>query len=147
MKEEWNLIYEVHYIFFGIAFLFLTASRVHAMIQARNTPLFAKSRINYAINAVLLIFTSSRALVLLLHGYVNDAESVPSILAIDKFLINIGFPCLIAAYTCIIHPHLGYLKDRERCAAVIVLVHCYLFIAAEIVEDNDSLWSTCKSIH
>jgi hypothetical protein len=133
MKEEWDLIYELHYIFFGVAFLFLTAWRVHAIIQACKTPLLVKSRINYAVNTVLLIFTSSRALVLLLHGYGNN-ESASLILATHKFLFNIGFPCLIAAYTCIIYPYLEYLKDRERCVLAIVLVQSYLFIAAETVE-------------
>ncbi len=63
----------------------------------------------------------------------ND-ESVPSVLAFDQFLFNIGFPCLIAAYTRIIYPCLQYLKDRARGVFNIVMVQCYFFIVAEIVE-------------
>ncbi len=139
MKEEWQLVYEVHYIFFGLAFLSLSGSWIRAMVHARNPPLhdFAKSRIFCAINTALVIFTSSRALLLLLHGYVND-ESVPSDLAFDQFLFNIGFPCLIAAYTRTIYPCLESPKHRARCVLAIVLVQCYFFIVAEIIETTVS---------
>jgi hypothetical protein len=103
------------------------------MIRSRNTARFTKSHISYAINAVLVLFTSSRALVLVLHGYVK-VETVPAVISSDKFLFNIGFPCLIAAYSRAIYPCLKYLKDRIRRVFEIVLVQCYVFVVAEIVE-------------
>ncbi|CAB3986431.1 Hypothetical predicted protein [Paramuricea clavata] len=132
MKEKWHLAYEVHRVFFGTAFLLLTCSCLRAMIRATNTtPLFTKSRISYAINAVLVFFTLSRALALLLHGYVND-EAILTVFALDEFLLNIGFPCLIAAYTRMIYPWLAYLKHRVRRVFNILIVQCYIFILAGI---------------
>ena len=133
MQERWQLVYKVQYIFFGIAFLLLTGSCVCAMIRSRNTARFTKTHISYAINAVLVLFTSSRALVFVLHGYVK-VETVPAVFSSDKFLFNIGFPCLIAAYSRAIYPCLKYLKDRIRRVFEIVLVQCYVFVVAEIVE-------------
>jgi hypothetical protein len=118
---------------FGIAFLLLTGSCVRAMIRFRNTTRFTKTHISYAINAVLVLFTSSRALVFVLHGYVK-VETVPAVFSSDKCLFNIGFPCLIAAYSSAIYPCLKYLKDRIRRVFEIVLVQCYVFVVAEIVE-------------
>ncbi len=134
MKEEWQLAYELHGIFFGIAFLLLTVSYIRAMICASDTtPLFSEFHVHSAINAVLVMFTSSRAFVLLLHAYIKD-EAVTSVLDFDKFLFNISFPCLIAAYTGIIYPCLKYLKDRAQSVFDIVLLQCYLFMIAEISE-------------
>ena len=132
MKGKWHLAYEVHRVFFGTAFLLLTGSCLRAMIRATNTKtLFTKSRISYAINAVLVFFTLSRALALLLHGYVND-EAIPTVFALEEFLVNIGFPCLIAAYTRMIYPCLEYLKHRVRRVFNILIVQCYIFILAGI---------------
>ena len=137
MKEKWHLAYEVHRVFFGTSFLLLTGSCLRVMIRATNTKtLFTKSRISYTINAVVVIFTLSRALALLLHGYVND-EAIPAIFAFENFLFNIGFPCLIAAYTRMIYPCLEYLKDRARCLFNMVFVQCYIFIIAGIAEATD----------
>ena len=133
MQERWQLVYKVQSIFFGIAFLLLTGSCVRTIIRSRNTTRFTKTHISYAINAVLVLFTSSRALVLVLHGYVK-VETVPAVFSSDKFLFNIGFPCLIAAYSRAIYPRLKYLKDRIRRVFEIVLVQCYVFVVAEIVE-------------
>ena len=133
IQERWQLVYRVQYIFFGIAFLLLTGSSVCAMIRSRNTARFTKSHISYAINAVLVLFTSSRALLFVLHGYVK-VETVPAVFSSDKFLFNIGFPCLIAVYSRTIYPCLKYLKDRVRRVFEIVVVQCYVFVLAEVVE-------------
>jgi Trk-type K+ transport system membrane component len=71
--------------------------------------------------------------VFVLHGYVK-VETVPAVFSSDNFLFNIGFPCLIDAYSRAIYPCLKYLKDRIRRVFEIVLVQCYVFVVAEIVE-------------
>ena len=74
---DWQLIHEVHYVCFGMAFLLVAGLCLRASIRARYTLFFAKSRVHYAVNGVFVIFTTSRALILLLHRYVNE-EAIQS---------------------------------------------------------------------
>jgi hypothetical protein len=130
MDEEWQLAYDVHYMIFGMAFLLLTGSSIYALIRGRNMPL---SRINYAVNGVFVIFTASRALILLLHRYINE-ETHRSPLAFERFLFNVGFPCLVTAFTRICYLGLEHGVNHAQLAFDLVVVQCYLFVIAESLE-------------
>ncbi|CAB4009703.1 Hypothetical predicted protein [Paramuricea clavata] len=132
MDKGWQLTYEVHYVSFGMAFLLLAGLCLRASIRARNTSFFAKSRVHYAVNTVFVIFSTSRALILLLHRYVNE-EAIQSSL-VERFLFNIGFPCLITAYTRTCYHCQEWLKDHARLVFCLVASQFYLFIAADILK-------------
>jgi hypothetical protein len=114
-----------------MAFLLVAGLCLRASIRARYTLFFAKSRVHYAVNGVFVIFTTSRALILLLHRYVNE-EAIQS--PFERFLFNIGFPCLITAYTRICYPCQERLKDHARLVFYLVVSQFYLFIAADILK-------------
>ena len=124
MTKEWRLLYEIHHIIFGIAFLLLAGSCLYAVIRAQNNSPFNKSRISYAVNAVFIIFYFSRALTLLLHAYGSGELST-------KFIFNIGWPCLMTANAYTIRSRFKCLKYRAR---NMVVLQCYAFIIIEIAE-------------
>ena len=132
MDKGWQLTYEVHYVSFGMAFLLLAGLCLRASIRARYTSFFAKSRVHYAVNTVFVIFSTSRALILLLHRYVNE-EAIQSSL-VERFLFNIGFPCLITVYTRTCYHCQEWLKDHARLVFCLVVSQFYLFIAADILK-------------
>ena len=137
MEKDWQLIYEVHHIVFGILFLALSAATLHAMIRIKNTSFFMKPQLSYAIHSLFVIFTSNRALVLLWQGFVNDEIVVRRAFDFEKFLFNIGFPCLIAglaAYSRAVFACMDHLEGRAQLVFHVVLTQCYLYITAEIVE-------------
>ena len=133
MTVDWQLTYEIHYTIFGVAFALLTAWCLSVLIHARNSLSTTKYRLCYSMNGALVIFNINQALMLLLHRYLSD-EVAAALLAFDKFLFKLGFPCLIAGYVCIPYPCFDYLNDRTRFVFNLLVLQCCLFIISDIVE-------------
>ena len=129
MDKAWQLDYDVHTRIFGLAFLLLAGLCAYASICASDT-FFAKPRVGYAVNGVFVLFTSSRAFILLLNRPTNE-EGDRSPLAFERFLFNIGFPCLMTAYIRMCYHCLGILKDHTNTVFYLVVFQCYLFIIGD----------------
>ena len=128
---DWQLIYEVHYVSFGMAFLLMAGLCLRASIRGHNTLFFSKSRVHHTVNGIFVIFSTSRALILLLHRHVNT-ESTQS--SFERLLLDVGLPCLITAYTRIFYHCQDCIKDYERLVFCLVVLQYYLFIVADILQ-------------
>ena len=129
MDKTWQQDFDVHARIFGLAFLLLAGVCAYASVCASST-FFAKARVGYAVNGVFVLFTSSRAFILLLNRSTNE-ERDRSPLAFERFLFNIGFPCLLTAYIRMCYHCLGILKDHTNTVLYLVVFQCYLFIIGD----------------
>lgn len=140
-QNVWQWAWELHYIGFGVAFLFLVLWAVLAFLRARKTPLLLTRRFCYAINFLLILFGTTRAFALFLYPYevVDHAGGTPVV--IERILFGIGFPCLTAGFTLIHYAFLEVAKVRFSSRRIqnmrfiigVIALHFILVIIAEIV--------------
>jgi hypothetical protein len=148
MEQGWQMAYDVHARDFGLAFLLLASLCAYVWIRGRNTSFFGRSRVGFAVNGVFVLFTSSRAFILLSNRYIKE-ERNQTPLAFERFLFNIGFPCLLTAYIRICYHCLGNLKDHTSTILYLIVAQCYLFIIGDTLEET-VLWdqrTVTKIIH
>ena len=130
MDKAWQLDYDVFTRIFGLAFLLLAGFCAYASICASNT-FFAKSRVSYAVNGVFVLFTSSRAFILLLNKPTKEEEDRSPY---ERFLFNIGFPCLFTAYIRSCY-HCQWIPiDHMTKAFYLIISQCFLFIIGDTFE-------------
>ena len=130
MDKPWQLDYDVYTRIFGLAFLLLTGLRAYASICASNT-FFTRSRVGYAVNGVFILFTSSRAFILLLNRPANEeGDRSPY----ERFLFNIGFPCLLTAYIRLCYHCLWIPKHHMNNAFYLVVSQSFFFIIGDTFE-------------
>lgn len=140
-KHVWQWAWELHWIGFGIAFLLLVIWSAMALLRARKTPLLVTRRFCYAVNFLLIVFGTTRALALFLYPYemVENASGTPIVL--ERLLFGIGFPCLAAGFTLI---HYAFLEAAKvsfssrkiqslRFIIGVIVVHFTLVVIAEVV--------------
>ena len=140
-KHEWQGAWELHYIGFGVLFLLLAVWSILALLRARNTQLLVTRRFCYAVNCLLILFGSTRALALFLYPYeiVDNTNGMP--LVLERLLFGIGFPCLTAGFTLIHYAFLEAAKvsfSRRRIQSLrfilgVIGIHFTLVLIAEIV--------------
>lgn len=140
-KEEWHGAWELHYIGFGILFLLIVIWSILALLRARKTPLLVTRRFCFAVNFLLIVFGTTRALSLFLYPYemVDYAGGTPVV--IQRLLFGLGFPCLTAGFTLI---HFAFLEAAKvsygsrriqnlKFIIGVIALHFSLVLVAEIV--------------
>ena len=101
-KQLWGIAWEFHWVGFGVLFSALAVRTFIALAQVKTKRGFGRKPLFIAINALLLVLGTTRALYLFLDPYSSRDNGVQSPGWLAKLLFGITFPCLTSSF-CLIH--------------------------------------------
>ena len=157
-KRQWGLLWELHWKGLGLAYALLACRSLWAIIRSpHGVNSFARKRLFYAINWLLLGLGTSRSLYLWIDPYESGENIVRCPLWIVRPLFGIAFPCLMAAF-CLVH--IAFLEVAKiQCAFTklksirfvvsIILIHFAVVIVSDttvaLEADRRELLIVCQS--
>ena len=120
--QDMGLFLEVHYLAFGISYIFVAVWCLRISIRGH--------RMSYGVKGVAVMFIASRGLIFL-HRFVN--EQGKRIYSFERFLFNIALPCLITAYIRTWYHFGKCLKGQTKCVFSLVVLQCNLYIITDFI--------------
>ncbi|KAK3739800.1 hypothetical protein QZH41_000702 [Actinostola sp. cb2023] len=101
-RLQWGAAWELHWIGLGIAFALIAVHSLAALLMADKSKAFARRPLFFAVNFLLVIMGTVRAIFLWIDPYESTQNGLQVNLWVNKVLFGIAFPCLTSAF-CLIH--------------------------------------------
>lgn len=156
-KKIWGFAWQLHWIGFGILFGFLAVHCLVAIVMVNIRKGFCRKPLFLAINSLLFVLGTTRAVYMLLDPYESRENGVKDPEWLTLLLFGIAFPCLTSAF-CLIH--LAFLEvtkikigpsrlQNVKFLSAIIIVHFVIVFTAEstasIKPELDALLIVCQS--
>lgn len=98
--QVWNSWWEIHNYGFGCAFAILAVFSIFCLVRLRNLQKLTLGRYFTAVSGLLLFFTTSRALYLLLDPY-EAHKYITLPVVVVRVIFALGYPCLTSVFSLI----------------------------------------------
>ena len=138
-KKLWGVAWGMHWIGFGVLFSLLAVQSFIALVFGARGKGFCRKPLFIAINSMLFVLGSTRAVYLLLDPYESRQNGVKDPNWLTLLLFGMAFPCLTSSF-CLIH--LAFLEATKlkigpnklqsvKFLSSVILLHFAIVLAAE----------------
>lgn len=101
-RLTWGVAWELHWIGLGVGFALIAVHSLIALVMADKSKAFTRKLLFYAVNTLLLMLGTTRALHLWIDPYESLQNNVNIDLWLNRILFGIAFPCLTSSF-CLVH--------------------------------------------
>ncbi|XP_031549933.1 uncharacterized protein LOC116287401 [Actinia tenebrosa] len=155
--KEWNSWWEIHNFGFGCAFVILALFSLFCLVRLRSLQKLTLGRYFAAVSGLLLVFTTSRALYLLLDPYEGHKYLVLPVVVV-RVIFALGYPCLTSVFSLInfafveVNSLKGILKKLQniKFLSVVIVGHFLLvliiYLTVTFSPPLANLFIICQSI-
>ena len=138
-KKLWGVAWGMHWIGFGVLFSLLAVQSFIALVFGARGKGFCRKPLFIAINSMLFVLGSTRAVYLFLDPYESRQNGVKDPNWLTLLLFGIAYPCLTSSF-CLIH--LAFLEvtklkigpnklQNVKFLSSVILLHFAIVLAAE----------------
>ena len=138
-KKLWGVAWGMHWIGFGVLFSLLAVQSFIALVFGARGKGFCRKPLFIAINSMLFVLGSTRAVYLFLDPYESRQNGVKDPNWLTLLLFGIAYPCLTSSF-CLIH--MAFLEATKlkigpnklqsvKFLSSVILLHFAIVLAAE----------------